>query len=109
MVEYFKRVEKNLPMPNAIEEPQDKTRLSTRTSLFKINACNQKKISNVLAELANDDMVGNLNSAQKMINKNKSSVNVEILAKFVSTLDSFAGKSPIQDLIVTEVNFEFLF
>jgi hypothetical protein len=54
-------------------------------------------------------MIAGVRGIIPVINKNKSSVNVEILSKFVSTLDSFAGKSPIQDLIVTEVNFEFLF
>lgn len=83
MVEYFKRVEKNLPSACAIEEPKDQNRLSSTTSLFKLNAYNQRKIANVLAELANDDMVESLNSVQKVdyLRSTTSSKNSRNLAK----------------------------
>ncbi|XP_070490118.1 uncharacterized protein [Chironomus tepperi] len=63
ILNYFKRIENEVPDPD-LDVPADAKNLKNRMKLIKIRLCSQK-ISTVLSEIANDNMVHKLNSAQK--------------------------------------------
>ncbi|KAL7040430.1 hypothetical protein ACKWTF_000389 [Chironomus riparius] len=79
ILEYFKRIESEVPVPDNYTAG-DRKKLKNRIELIKIRS-QHKKISTVLAEIANDNKVHKLNAAQKaaylrqtMVTKNSKSL-----------------------------------